>query len=497
MTRLCSFRVWCQLALASAAAVSFARAGDDHFAPTAPEFQVNQYAKYAQSEPAIAADRDGNFVVVWTSLGDIWARMYWQDGTPRTSEFNVNPTLTHGDQDYPSIGMSPSGAFVIAWQDWDGNDGYQMGGGARVYFADGTPRTGEFILNSHWQGSQFDQAIAMAADGSFVAAWSDSDRDGIAGVYARMFGADGTPRGDEFLANDPQSTSQVTPGIATNSAGDFVVSWTDASAHYGEPRNVVARVYRKDGTPLTAEIPLTGQNGAGFQRWPTVAMAASGNWMAVWQDESAADGDGHGCFGCLFDLAGQPLTPVFQINQTTAGNQDVPRVAADFFGNLLVVWQDASSGSLDAKARRFDATGAPLGDEFLVNSITQGDQLRPWSATDCSGERRFIAFMGDGDIWVRAYHAAPITADVHRNAQGDLEVGIDLALNGNPSFPYQIGISAGTTLASGCPMVASGRSTTTRTSSARWRRRTARCSSASSARSTRAPRRAPASSCAG
>ncbi|MFO0981827.1 MAG: hypothetical protein U1E76_08820 [Planctomycetota bacterium] len=268
-----------------------ARAADDHFLAIGSEFRVNQYTPYTQGQPSIAMDGDGNFVVAFSSLGNIWARLFWADGTPRSDEFEVNDLLTNGDQDRPNTAMARDGRFVVVWQDWDGNDGDIMGMAARLYAADGTPLGAPFFVNQNRVGSQFDGSVAMADDGSFVATWTDASQDGIAGIFARRFDANANALGDEFLVNEPSDRSQVTSEIGMDATGAFVIAWTDAADKWGEPRNVVARMYERDGTPRTGEIPLP-VDGAGFQRWPVLAVAGLGQWAAAWQDESGLDGSG-------------------------------------------------------------------------------------------------------------------------------------------------------------------------------------------------------------
>src|SRR5215831_13958168 len=96
-------------------ATTLAHAGDDHFAPLGPEFRANQYTPYTQGQPSVAMDRDGNFVVAFSNLGDIWARMFWADGSARTNDFWVNEDLTYGNQDRPIASMAQDGTFVIVW----------------------------------------------------------------------------------------------------------------------------------------------------------------------------------------------------------------------------------------------------------------------------------------------------------------------------------------------------------------------------------------------
>jgi hypothetical protein len=65
-----------------------------------------------------------------------------------------------------------------------------------------------------------------------------------------------------------------------------------------------------------------------------------------------------------------------QINVGTSGQQFRPSLATDPNGNIVVAWRsDAADGSGSGiVARRFSASGTPLGVESLVNSFIFGDQ---------------------------------------------------------------------------------------------------------------------------
>ena len=86
-------------------------------------------------------------------------------------------------------------------------------------------------------------------------------------------------------------------------------------------------------------------------------------------------------------LAFAPLGPEARVNTTTAGDQSNVEVAADADGDFVLVWQsDGQDGSgLGVYARRYAASGAALGGEFLVNTTTAGDawaRLEPRCASN-------------------------------------------------------------------------------------------------------------------
>src|SRR5512134_1671002 len=69
--------------------------------PLGPEFRINTYTTDNQQYPVVAADSDGDFVVVWTSLGQDgsihgnFGQRYEGSGLPLGPEFRVNTYTTN------------------------------------------------------------------------------------------------------------------------------------------------------------------------------------------------------------------------------------------------------------------------------------------------------------------------------------------------------------------------------------------------------------------
>src|SRR5262245_21650330 len=71
--------------------------------------------------------------------------------------------------------------------------------------------------------------------------------------------------------------------------------------------------------------------------------------------------------------AARPTATKFRATPSTSLVQQLPSVAVDASGAFVVAWQDASTrdGSQGAvQAQVFGATGAPVGTEFRVNTLT-------------------------------------------------------------------------------------------------------------------------------
>jgi hypothetical protein len=96
----------------------FARRFDSSGSAVATEFQVNPPATESSSQPAVARDADGDFVIAWTSYdgsaSGVFARRFNSSGGAKGSEFQVND-YTIDQQSEPTIDLDQDGDFVIAW----------------------------------------------------------------------------------------------------------------------------------------------------------------------------------------------------------------------------------------------------------------------------------------------------------------------------------------------------------------------------------------------
>jgi hypothetical protein len=195
------------------------------------EFRVNTYTTDVQSRPRVAMDAGGRFVVVWRSYGQdgnnfgIFGQRYDAAGVLLGGEFQVN-TYTTDSQSNPDLAMDPAGNFVVVWHS-STQDGDNRGVFGQRYDAAGTPQGVEFRVNSYTTNLQDYPAVAMDAAGNFVVVWESISQDGDNyGVFGQRFTAAGVPRGTEFRVNTYTTNIQFEPIVASDAHGNFVVVWS-------------------------------------------------------------------------------------------------------------------------------------------------------------------------------------------------------------------------------------------------------------------------------
>jgi len=276
-----------------------------------------------------------------------------------------------------------------------------------------TPVSGEFRANTYLLSNQVESTVAMDADGDFVATWSSYYQDGAGyGIYAQRYSAAGSPRGSEFRVNTTTASYQRSPSVALDADGDFTVVW-QSYGQDGTDYGIYAQRYNAGGVAQGGEFRVNTTT-AGHQRLPRVAMDADGDFVVAW-DSAGQDGSGYGIYAQRYNAAGVAQGDEFRVNSFTTGNQQRVAMAMDADGDFIVTWDsDSQDGSSNGVyAQRYDAAGAPQGGEFRVNATTFDSQNSPGVGMDADGDF-VVAWMSssqDGSgygVYAQRYNAAGV-----------------------------------------------------------------------------------------
>jgi Ca2+-binding RTX toxin-like protein len=115
---------------------------------------------------------------------------------------------------------------------------------------------------------------------------------------------------------------------------------------------------------------------------PSVTDLEDGGFVVVWQALSdLRDGD-YAILGQAYNADGTRRGQEFVVNSTTEGDQTRPSVTALSDGGYVVAWTDDSSTGGDTsrdavRGQAYEADGSTRGGEFLVNTTTLGGQGEP------------------------------------------------------------------------------------------------------------------------
>lgn len=265
----------------------------------------------------------------------------------------------------------------------------------------------EFPVNTFTTGSQSATQVAADGAGRFIVAWDGPGPGDAAGIFARRYLSSGRPLGDEFLVNSSVAPIQAFPAVDAAAEAGFVVAWEAPGDGYGD--GVFARRFDANGVPIGEDFQVNTTT-AGDQRYADVGMGPDGSFVVVWSDIQY--GTDYTIRARQYDSSGLPVGEDFQVNTFGTRFNYHPKVTALATGGFVVVWD--GEGQLDYAdifARRYDAVGSPIGAQFRVNF-----NFVPWDAYPSIASAASGAFVvswqaadnatSDYDIFARRFDPA-------------------------------------------------------------------------------------------
>jgi hypothetical protein len=364
-----------------------ARRYDATGAPLGPQFQVNTYTTGKQFQPSVATDAAGGFLVVWastasdgvdTDFDSVQGQAFDASGVPAGAQFQVN-TYTIANQNRPAAVSTGPGQFVVAWQSNGSNsDPYTFSIQARRFGGTGTPLGGEFQVNTYTTGQQYAPAVSNDGDGNFVVVWESAGSAGsdklLRSVQARRFDAAGNPLSTQVQVNTYTTGEQFEPAVASDAAGNFVVSWQSnpSFAYDTSGSGIMARRFDGGAGPLSLEFNVN-VFAAGTQRAPAVATDSAGAFVVAFFSYSGAGNDSsYGSTQARRFSSTLFGSNQFLVNTYTPQTQEVTAIDANANDAFIILW----NGSGDVRAQRY-GTGRPiLGGRLLVKDRNGDEENR-------------------------------------------------------------------------------------------------------------------------
>ncbi len=256
---------------------------------SSPEFRVNPEEPddpftilpdvYDQSNPAVAMDADGDFIITWQSevpnsenfgsVTDIFARRFSPVGVVDEAEVAFwTDTDLDGTAD-PIQSVKPLEA--------PDDDNLERS----------DPGNFTFRVNTMTANAQTTPHVAMDDDGDFIVTWASTGQpiSFFNGILARRFDRDGAPIGIEWLVNVEDTEIHVDPFVALSHDGHFMITWVlDPLPGRGA---IQGEIYNPQGLVLIEQFTATtGASG------PTAAFDMANNFLMGWDQGRDTDNIG-------------------------------------------------------------------------------------------------------------------------------------------------------------------------------------------------------------
>ncbi|MGB0904044.1 MAG: hypothetical protein ACPGVJ_04020, partial [Mangrovicoccus sp.] len=334
-------------------------------------------------------------------------------------------TLFQGTQYQPAVAVLNAGAgdlgYVIVWEDHQGHDGSGYGVYGQRYGMDGAEIGDQFLINDNTSGSQYEPEITGLSDGGFVVTYrSDATSTGdYRDVFLRRYDQFGVAQGPAINLTNAQfgNSYEFEADVLALASGGWVVTWRSDTNGSGTG-DVYAQIF--DAAGVGGAIFQVNVANIGYQWDIRAAQLTSGDIVftyVVATDAGSGQGDGsaYGVYQRRYsetgvaDPAGEQ-----QVNTWTTNDQSYPEILALANGTYVITWQswaqDGSNWGLYAQI--FDASGAPLGSEFLINARTSDDQFQLTMTALADGgfavgwyDQNSSPAGSRYDVWAQIYNA--------------------------------------------------------------------------------------------
>lgn len=362
---------------------------------------------------------DGSFALVWEEAGAdadgyaALARLY-----DKSLNAFGEPFRLHKGQDNDQRGpvlVANVDDFIAFW-DWR-IEGALYDPFFRKFDAEGGDLEGtpERQLSAGMDGQQTNGDV-VGMDGGFAAVWESENLDGDqSGVALRLFDNDGVPLSDDLQVNQTAPGQQSDPAVAWQEAtGNMLVTWTADGQSNGT--GVFGRLLTSDGGALSPETKIS-EGVEGPEVYSDVAALSGGKYVAVWQGYANLFFLTQ-VYGVVLDDSGALTGLPFVVNQTSAGDQVAPAVAATGGDNpgYVIAWTQNGDDAA-VLARKFYLDDTPASAETVLDTFGNPEQV----TLDWFEDQLLVCWLAGGKTICQAldWQLAPLGGQTEPVAEGE------------------------------------------------------------------------------
>lgn len=370
-------------------------------------FMIADDGSRIQTEPALAANENGDFVIVWEGernrSHDLFGQRYQKNGESVGGNFKINaPSAANEFRSHcskPAVAMDSAGNFMVVWQNDQNGDRDIFG---QFYNFDGSVLIQNFKVNDDTTeaNSHYYPAITYDQQGNFLVVWQDA-RDGYVHIYGQYYNREGLAVGPNFRITNSESIS-TSPAIAADATGNIIMTWSDRR---NGKEAIYCQRYRSGCYPVGEEIIVANTSSC-----PTIAANKNGDFIIAWFDGQI--------FYQRYDQSGEPQgvpSPV-DVDSDYLVHHDPfepPAIAMDDNGSFAIVWAFAENNISGICSQRFDSLGNPLTKVYQVNT-SQGRAYETLTVVTVENNRIYYAWAAY-DIFARvdAFNTAAVPPEQH------------------------------------------------------------------------------------
>jgi hypothetical protein len=332
----------------------------------------------SSESPRVAVSHDGSVIVGWVELRRPRPRMVvlMRRGYGRFAKRVVSPRA--GRDAELAVALAPDGTAMAAWTDGPRHGAQQLHAAVRP--PGGRWSTGHTVTHGKW--SVASPRIAFDATGDATLAWErrrprrGGGDDLFIGVPASQVAVSERPAGGPFgrphvVSRRGPDASQ--PVLAENGRGDAVVAWDSVADGFKSFR--IGYVTRPAGKRFGRARWLTPRDG--FAAFPRPAVDAEGRIDVAWTQGSKRHG--HPCGGCFAARIahGQPGGALTHRRRVSERRGNLDALAAEPGGDKLLVWDVQTTSPVRNRVEgRFATRAGGLGRRRRLSRIAINEDVQ-------------------------------------------------------------------------------------------------------------------------
>ncbi len=334
--------------------------------------------------PIVALDSVGNGFVVWQQRDSerkftIWANRF-DVSSKNWGEAKLISNIGPGNVGSASyqIALNSVGQGIVIWRYTDVAQIISVWAN-RFDSETKTWRGAELVTNDS-QLRAISPQISLDSFGKGFAAWDQKDSTGRLHVWAKRFDFSNSEWGTAELIDSDNQLGASPPQIATNSAGQSIVTWKQFGGilQYSVWANHFDLVTKKWG--IAKRIENDAHQGSGS---PKIAINSAGMSIVIW---TQYDGQNNHVWANHFDPVLKTWDVPELIGTEKEGNVSSYEIALNASGLGVAVWEEYDGIGMNSWTNRFDPNTKTWGTAELIQTHDQLEAYGPKISLDVAGK---------------------------------------------------------------------------------------------------------------
>lgn len=317
----------------------------------------------------VAADAEGNFVVVWQTENNIEFQRYRPNGTPAGDRVTVG-TPDGSAPTSPAIAMNAQGEFVITYDLIDPQRGNRQIDAQRFNSSGEKEGDSVFVTNNEINNRNPD--VAINDKGRFLVTWEQYNNPQRGTIALNYYDSQG-----KLIDNDQVTSGfndsyepviAILPGGVSSDGVSGILSFSQDSRSTTDGFDVLYQVFT-GGNYRGSDLTNVLNNPQGDQGQPAVGIDSKGNTVISWSDKFSSSVDNV----YLLKRANDGALTSQNVSQNTDQEDNSSAIAIASDGDFLVAYKNENDEEI--RLQQFNTKTETLGEPITTSQLQSNPSL--------------------------------------------------------------------------------------------------------------------------